>query len=842
MQSIRYVAIILCILIGAKLQAQEKDSSYTFKVSGACGMCKERIEKAAKQKGVYNALWDEETGQMVVRINPLVTDIQKIKKKILAVGHDVDDQKADEKAYNKLPDCCLYRDVTKHNDGALPTEVAGVVYEEDIKGNFRPLKGANVYWYENGLSVLSDSNGVFKIPFSGQHLIVSYAGFNADTMMIVDSKELKFILASGKQLEEVKVTSKKRSSYISALNPIRTQIMTERELFKAACCNLSESFETNPSVDVSYNDAVTGSKQIQMLGLSGVYTQLTVENLPGPRGIGTMLGLNSIPGPWVESIQLNKGIGSVANGYESIAGQINVELKKPNDNEKLYANVYVNDFGKTDLNLNYTQNINHKWSTILLLHDDFFKNKKLDNNEDGFRDLPTGNQFGIVNRWKYEDTKGWLLQFGAKYLTENREGGQTSFNASTDKFTNNAYGLGIDINRMEFFTKLGYLFPEKKYKSIGLQLSAISHKQNSYFGYNEYNGTEKSFYSNLIYQSIIGNTNHKFRTGLSFLYDQYKEDFNSVDYARTEIVPGAFFEYTYKYSDHLDVVLGIRGDNNNLFGWFATPRLHLRYEPIHGTTIRLSAGRGQRTASIFAENNSAFVSSRNPVILNPSTNQAYGLLPEVAWNKGVSFDQTFKLFNRQAFFNIDFFRNDFTNQVVVDMEDPSTVRFYNLNGKSFSNSVQTELSITPLQHLEVRLAYRYLDVKTTYSGKLLQKPLLSSNRWFVNLAYDNHKWKFDYTISHNGSKRIPTTQQNPVEYRLPQYSPAFVVMNAQITRTIGKKNLVDVYFGGENLTNYFQKGIIVSSENPFGEHFDASMIWGPVSGRMLYLGVRYKLK
>jgi hypothetical protein len=618
--------------------------------------------------------------------------------------------------------------------------------------------------------------------------------------------------------------------------------MTDKELFKAACCNLSESFETNPSVDVSYNDAVTGSKQIQLLGLSGNYTQLTVENLPGPRGIGTTLGLNSIAGPWVESIQLTKGIGSVANGYESIAGQINIELKKPENSEKLFANAYINDFGKTDLNLNLSKKIGKKWSTGLLLHDDFLTNKQLDFNKDGFRDMPTGNQFSLLNRWKYDNGKGFLSQVGVKVLNDKRTGGEVAYNPTTDKNTTNKYGLGINTQRYEAFAKIGYVFPAKKYKSIGLQLSAIAHKQDSYFGLTTYNAKQQNYYANLIYQSIIKTTAHKFRTGFSFLYDNYNEKFKSISYRRTEKVPGVFFEYTYTPSDKVSVVAGIRGDYNNLFGFFATPRLHFRYEPIKGTTIRISAGRGQRTANIFAENTSVFVSSRQVNIINTEPGKAYGLDPEVAWNKGISADQKFKLFHKDGMFSIDYFRNDFNNQVVVDLENPREVKFYNLQGKSYSNSFQAELNAEPIKKLDIRLAYRYFDVKTTYSGNLLQRPLIAGNRAFANLAYATNGWKFDYTINYNSKKRIPGTQTNPLVYQREQYSPHFLSMNAQISKTVGKKQPMDFYIGGENLTNYFQRNVIVAADQPFSSYFDASLVWGPVTGNMFYAGWRLKLK
>jgi hypothetical protein len=518
-----------------------------------------------------------------------------------------------------------------------------------------------------------------------------------------------------------------------------------------------------------------------------------------------------------------------------------VELRKPQTSEKLYLNGYVNSMGKTDVNLNWAHRLNDKWSTGLLLHDDFLYSKQ-DFNKDGFRDLPTGNQFSGVHRWQYLGEHGLMSQFGVKVLVDDKTGGEIGYNPSTDKFSTNEYGLGFNTKRYEVFGKIGYVFPEKMYKSIGLQVSAFDHDQKAYFGLTQYDARQKNFYSNLIYQSKIHSDVHKFKTGLSFLYDQYKEQLNSAPYDRIEVVPGAFAEYAYAPNEKLDIVAGIRTDHNSLYGWFATPRLNVRYAPFSTTILRLNAGRGQRTANIFAENIGVLVSSRQIQILNTQAGKAYGLDPEVAWNKGISLDQKFKLFNRDASAGVDFYRNDFTNQVVADLENAREVNFYNLKGKSYSNSFQTELNFIPVKKLEVRLAYRLFDVKTTYSNQLLEKPFTAKHRAFANLAYDWSGWKFDYTLNFIGNKRIPSTAENPDVYKMPDSSPAYVTMNAQVSKSLGKKKLFDFYVGGENLTNYFQKNAIIAANDPFGQYFDASMVWGPVSGRLIYTGFRYSVK
>ncbi len=838
------------------------DTTLVLKVAGNCGMCKERIEKGLKVKGVRNPKYDYNKKVLTVTIDPHVISIEKLHDKIASLGHDTELRKASDEAYARLHDCCRYREAPENMEEVVAVDsishasttplvnaveakrvIRGSVFEATATGE-RALQGASVAWKGSNVNALTDSAGWFSIPLieGNSQLLVSYVGYPAREVEVKSSENIHITFSSSRELSTVVVSSSRRSSYVDLAEPVRMSVMTQKELLKAACCNLSESFETNPSVDVSFSDAVTGAKQIHLLGLSGNYTQLTVENMPGPRGLATAYGLNSIPGTWVESIQLIKGAGTVINGFESIAGQINVELKKPQTAEQLYANVYTNDWGKTDLNLNLAKKVGKHWSTALLLHD-AFATMPMDFNKDGFRDAPTGNLFTAMNRWSYDNTENVEAQFGVRILKDEKVGGDVHYSKKDKEHMAHGapYGLGIDIDRLEGFGKLGYVFKDKKYQSIGLQLSAFNHEQDSYFGTTNYVAKQQNVYANLIFQSIFNNTAHKYRTGISFSYDKYNETFKTQRFSRKEVVPGAFFEYTFSPNDKFDLVSALRLDHNSLFGAFVTPRLHLRYEPWKGTVIRGSFGRGQRTANILAENNAVFVSSRQLEIVPSNTMGAYGLDPEVSWNKGISLDQKFKLFNRAAMLSVDFFRNDFENQVVVDVENPGKVRFYNLEGKSYSNSYQAELSFEPVKALTAKVAYRYYDVKTTYGKQLLQKPFTAAHRTFANLAYETKGWKFDYTVSHNGSKRIPSTATNPAAYRMPASSPSYVMMNAQVTKTFGKKKSFDVYIGGENLTNFFQEAVIIAADQPYSQHFDASMVWGPIGGRMFYVGARFKI-
>ena len=840
----------------ANSRANKAENTLSFLVAGNCGLCKLRIEKAAKIPGVKSLDWDIASHKLAVSYDPQKVNLSQIQQAIADAGHDTPLFKASDETYNQLHACCQYERLgakrepssslsTNHKAHDHEHIVTGVVVNEDNKSDLTPIAQVNVKWLEApALKTTTDKDGVFKIKHQNQykHLIFSFAGMQPDTVEVKNPHEVLVIHAQNNVLSEVVVSRQKKTSYINALSANRVEILTAQELFKAACCDLSESFETTASVDVVNNDAVTGSKQIQLLGLSGIYTQLTVENLPGPRGFATALGLNSIAGPWIESINISKGIGSVVNGYENMAGQINVELKKPHNAEKLYVNAYANNMGRTDVNVNVSQKINEHWSVGLLLHDNFMYNKKMNFSKNGFRDAPIGNLFSGVNRWHYQNGKGIIAQFGVKYLKDDRTGGQTDFDKNKDKGKTDLYGLGFNNQRIEGFAKIGYVFPENRLRSIGLQLSASNYKQDSYFGLRNYTSEQSSGYANLIFQDVIGSVAHKYKIGASMVYDKYTEQVESHPYARTEAVSGAFIEYTYSPSEKFDIVAGLREDYNSIYGWFTTPRLVARLSPFTGNTIRLSSGRGQRTANIFAENLGMFASSRNIDYQQVINKDAYGLKPEVSWNTGISIDQTFTLFARESGLSVEVFHNNFENQVIIDWEDPSQVSIYNLKGKSYSNSLQAEFRFMPAPHLEARMAYRLLDVKTHYKEAQLQKPLTAKHRGFMNLAYFLHSgWSFDYTFNAVGKKRLPSTASNPVEYQLDSYSKAYITMNAQISKSFGASKNFTLYIGAENLTNTFQKNPILAFDDPFGAHFDTNLLWGPITGRMFYSGIRYHI-
>ena len=717
-----------------------------------------------------------------------------------------------------------------------------------------PLMGAEVYWNGTQIGVSTDDNGTFtlKRTENSNTLVISYIGYKTKTIKVTNSEVLHIQLEPQSALEEVVVTQKRANTMKSQWQVANLHTMSSGELLKAACCNLSESFSTNPSIDVNFSDAVTGNKQIKMLGLTSPYILMAEENIPAMRGASQAYGLSFVPGTWIESIQITKGAGSVINGYESISGQINYEIEKPINARPFFLNLYTSEDSRYELNAHTKVKLSDKWATSLLAHGNV-RQRKSDHNHDGFIDNPIGNQINLLNRWQYSNAeKGWVSFLNLNYMKDERQAGQIDYNPLTDKGTTNAWGSEVNSERFTLSNKTGYVFPDTPYKSIGLQNSFQSHKQDSYFGLNSYDIHQKSWYGNLIYNSIIGNTQHKFATGLSGTYDDYNEQLTTSalagDFSRIDRSVGAFFEYTYDNSSNFSFVAGVRADSHNNLGNFITPRFHLRYNPWKEATFRLSAGRGKRAANVIAENQQLLASSRQLHIIGGDGGKLYGLNPEIAWNYGASFLQAFKIWGKNAELSVDFYRTHFDNQVVVDLDhSPQQALFYNLDGKSFANSLQAEVSITPAKGLDFKAAYKYYDVQTQFTKGQLEKTLTPKHRWFANVAYetaDTHEnkhsqWKFDVTFNWLGEQRLPTTATNPLPYRLSDYAPSFATLNAQITRVFSKT--FEVYVGGENITNYKQANGILAADAPFGAYFDSTMQYAPAFGQMYYAGLRFKL-
>ncbi len=720
----------------------------------------------------------------------------------------------------------------EHHHKHLTGKVQGIHLHEHHQDTI-PLPGANLYWHGTTIGTMTDENGNFhleKPEHSTQYLIVNYVSFVNDTIFIPEIQEMITIsLNEIRETEGVTVEGKHAHHYFNETEVGHQRTISQNGLRTLACCNLSETFESTTDVEVEQTDAVSGAKRIKMLGLSGFYTQILIEKKPVVRGLMTPFSLDHIPGSWMQSIDISKGTASVMNGYESTTGQINVEFKKPENLDPVHLNLYQNSMGKSEGSLIFSKVLSEHLSTMVLGYGNFNR-IKWDRNNDTFVDMPIAKQFNIMNRWKLSIPGKYDAQMGIKLIQDHRDGGQVDFVNNTHQQSNKDYGFHNQTNRYEFYMKAGKSFKTDQPSSIGLILSAYHHKQDAFWGMKSWEGTENSIHANLIYQKVMNQ--HKISTGFSYLWDDYEEYYNHQLFAQTEEVPGGFIEYTMKPSDKITSVMGIRYDNHNLFGDFITPRIHLKYSPSQKLTLKTSAGKGYRTPHLFVENLGILASSKSLEILEEPN-------AEEAWNYGLQALYNFTILHqRPATFIFDYYRTDFKNQLIVDLEqDVNSIFVYNLDGESFSNSAHVELNVGWTSKFETTVAWRWNDVKSTYQNQLRSVPLTSTNKGLFVFTYTtpNTVWQWDFTAQYNGKTRLPDTGFYPAEYQLREQSPAYGLLFTQLKR---KFSNWEIYLGIENLTDYRQKDPILAWQDPFGPYFDSSLVWGPSIGRRAYIGIR----
>lgn len=648
------------------------------------------------------------------------------------------------------------------------------------------------------------------------------------------------------ELQEVVVNSTQKGVVMSRLSVNKTELITKTGMAKMACCNLSESFENSATVTVGFTDAVSGTKQVQLLGLSGIYSRLLAENVPNMRGLFSVFGWAYIPGSWLESIQISKGASSVVNGYESIAGQINMEFKKPNYTEPLFINAYGDHPGRYEANITSATRVAKDLWTGLLLHGSADTGAH-DYNGDTFNDMPESRFVNLYNRWFYLSESGIQSRTGIRFLYDNKEGGQhESHFDEKDPRHDNHYRTHIENKGLSIENKTGLTIGNREGQSLGIIGSFNTSEVNLNYGKKAYRGTQNSVYGNVLFTSGFGDS-HRYTAGASFVCDNYQTTFqDSLSHNltprtalnRTEIISGLFAEYTFSVKNRLDIILGVREDRNSLHGWLFTPRANLRYGITEELVLRASTGKGYHSPNVIVENIGLLATSRNFHLGGID-----GLKIESAWNYGGNLSACIPIWNGQTLtVSADYFHTRFQNQAVIDVErDRNSVYFYNQEGTSSTDVWQVDVSLAPFRRFDVFAAFRYNDTKITCSDNgrqyTVEKPLVSRYRGLLNLAYATRlrKWVFDFTAQVNGPSRIPGMNGYNSQTR---YSDPFPVYFVQVTKNTKR---FDIYLGSENILDFKQKNPILNADNPFGRDFDSSLVWGPVVGRKIYAGIRWRI-
>ena len=706
------------------------------------------------------------------------------------------------------------------------SQVTGVV--KDDTGNV--LVGANVVWKGTNHGTTTDANGSFKLNRCDEtdYLITSFVGFTNDTTFCKDIDYVEVKLISEVAVVDAVVVKASRPGRFKPKDVANIEVITTTELCRAACCNLGESFSTNPSVDVDYSDAATGAKQIKLLGLSGSYVQMLTENVPAFRGAAAPFSLGYIPGTWIHSIQVSKGAATVKNGYESITGQINVEYLKPQLDEELDMNLFIDSHLKIEANVEGNYHFNDALSTGLLGH---YENMWMehDGNGDGFMDMPKVQQYDFMNRWMYKKDH-YVMQAYVKALQEDRNGGQTEdahHSMHRQDTVNQLYKINIESERYEGVIKNAYIFDEIHNTNVALILAGSIHKMNSLYGVRTYDVDNNNAYAQLMFETEF-TPSHSISTGLSFNHDCYNEHWTLLPNLvkdPDENIGGAYAQYTFNYDDRLVFMAGIRGDYSDLYGAFVTPRAHLKWSVSDLLKLRFSAGKGYRTPRPMPDYHTLLASSRD-IIVDDNLKQ------EEAWNYGATASFDIYIFEKCLLINLEYYYTNFLNQVITDVDsDIHQVHFCNLDGISYSHTFQIDATYPFFEGFSLLGAFRYNDVKYTINGVLRDKPLTSRYKGLVTATYKTplEIWQFDLTLQINGDGRMPDGFGT---------FDAYPILNAQILKWFRWGN---IYIGGENLTNFKQKNPIVGYDDPWGPDFDATMIYGPIDGIMVYAGIKWKL-
>lgn len=709
-----------------------------------------------------------------------------------------------------------------------------------------PLVGASVHWRGTGMGVITGSKGEFEISsnqIAVKELVADFVGYASDTAIITGQAYVEFRLKETQALGEVVVQGQRDGVVISDIKPIKTEQITQTELGKAACCDLAGCFETQSTVQAQTTNVITNSKELRILGLSGVYNQVLLDGFPMIQGLTYTYGISSVPGTLVDNIYVSKGANSVLQGFESISGQINVETKEPDGAERLLLNAYMNNFMEKHFNANYAFR-QGKWSNLTAFHT-VQPADIVDRDNDNFLDLPLLTRYMIHNKWKYgnESDWGWSSRIGFRFLNEQRIGGQTFFNAESEKGSTEVYGQVVNINQPEVWTKTGYRINDKH--NVVLFTSALHQQQNSFFGTVKYQASQTGFYGNIQYE--LNYSGNDLKTGLSYRYLNLNEDVAFTDlflsrtydgnYRRLEEIPGVFAENTMRFFDgRLTWIAGVRLDHHNQFGYQFTPRTLLKYDFTPQTIVRANVGKGWRTVNLFSENIGLLVSSRDIVFVEQ-------LQPEEAWNYGVNLTHKFETANSDlsGYFSADYYRTDFLNQIFPDYDtDPSKAFIQNFTGTSISNGFQAEVYLKIRRRFELKTGYNFLDVYREVDEIKQLLPFNPRHKFLTTFSYKplTERFHFDVNLHWYGEQRLPDTRSNPDLFQRADFSQPYTLVNAQFTYSL---DYFEVYTGCENIFDFRQEQPIISWQDPFSRYFDTSSVWGPTRGREIYVGVRYKL-
>lgn len=718
----------------------------------------------------------------------------------------------------------------------ITQNVTGYILDE----NNAPLEGASIHSLEEpSIGVMTNQKGYFELLVGSKttQMIFDYIGYQSDTLSL---KSYFFLNLKPTSQKSVVITELTAGAFQSKASVGQVEIISAKEFSKAACCDLAGCFGTQGSVRVETNNVLTNTKSLSLLGLRSTYNQVLIDGMPLFNGLSNIYGINTIPSAVIKKIFISKGTASGIQGYEGIAGQINVITNDYDSVNKVYVNTYVNSFLESQFNVLSNYSLGKFTKGIFGLHTTQMHNN-MDRDDDGFLDMPKTERYSFSNKliFDYNAKKQHQSTFYISGIKENKLGGMSSYRSIKDTIKSNTYGVAVDYSELKSYFKHAYLISEKIL--LKTQLSGFYHKQESWFGLLNYKALQTNIYGN-IEMDYKYNKDNKFTVALSHRFSNIEEKirFNNSDtirkyngqYLNNWNVTGLLLENNNVFlEDKLVLLTSLRIDYYNRVRY--TPRFLLRYIPNEQHTLRYSIGTGWRIPTVFSDYQSVLGGNRNVVFSeNPDVEQAI--------NTGISYGYEWDIGVNHFSLNGDYYHTYFKNQYVGDyLSSSSQVLFYNQKNASFTDVAQLDFNAILNKRIEFKLNYNYTNAIITINGTKENQVFIPKHRLLGSLSYHLEHWQFDFQGHWNGRQHLPNTSSNPLKYQRGNYSPGYFNANTQVTY---KVKVLELYLGCENITNFRQIRPIVAWQEPFSTYFDTYSTWASNKGIEFYFGLRWFIK
>ncbi|MDR6516546.1 TonB-dependent receptor plug domain-containing protein [Chryseobacterium camelliae] len=679
-------------------------------------------------------------------------------------------------------------------------------------------------------------------------LISSYC-FSQDHDSIVSVyAQKKDSAASGnaiktRQIDDVVITGTIKAVSRSK-SPVPVEIYSQKFFRKNPTPNIFEAIAMVNGIKPQLNCSVCNTGDIHINGLEGPYTMILIDGMPIVSSLSTVYGLSGIPNSLIDRIEVVKGPASSLYGSEAMGGVINIITKNALTAPKFSTDLMTSTWSENNIDVSTKFSLG-KTAASLLSVNYFNFSRKIDDNKDNFTDAALQNRISVFNKWNFRRKENRMASIALRYLYEDRYGGEMQWNRRY-RGSSEVYGESIYTNRVEAFGL--YQWPVKE--QVITQFSYNYHTQNSFYGSNPYEATQKVAFVQTYWNRSF--RKHDLIAGLTFkktFYDDNTPGTLSADGLVNEPmnspILGAFAQDQWEINDQHTLLLGYRYDYDRIHHSVHSPRLAWKFSPNPYHALRFNFGTGFRVVNLFTEDHAALTGSREVVVRSD-------LKPERSVNGNINYIWKIPAGNRMVNLDASVFYTYFSNKIVGDFDsEPDKIIYDNLNGYGVSRGASVNAEYSFNFPLSFNIGITFLDVYQKFDHEPNKVRQLHAPKWSGTYAFTYrfpNALTVDFTGQVYGPMRLPVL---PDDYR-PEYSPWYTLANIQVSRSFDSG--FEVYCGIKNLLNFTPKDPLMRPFDPFdryaddpvnnpkGYTFDTAYGYAPMQGIRGFLGIKYTLK